>query len=397
MKRQMLGVLAGALALLLAACGGQAPQAPATEAPAAQPTAAPAAAATEAPAAAPTAAPAATAAPATAAPAAGGAAQQPATGGRIQTIISRGNVICGVNNNPLPGFATVDSAGNYTGFDVDFCKAVAAALFDDPSKVEYRPLSAQDRFTALQTGEIDVLIRNSTYTMGRDGSLGLEWMPITFYDGQGMMVRKDSGITTLEDMNGATICVQTGTTTELNLADQFRQRGLEFTPVVFPDGDATRTAYDAGQCDGFTTDKSGLVSSQTLLTNPADHIILDVTMSKEPLAPSVAHGDQQWGDAVRWIVFATFQAEESGITTANIGDFTNSDNPEIQRLLGLGDNKLGEGVGLPNDFVQRVIRAVGNYEEIYNRNLGPETPFNLPRGLNALYTDGGLLYSPPFR
>lgn len=382
MKRQMLVVMAGALAMLLAACGGQAPQAPATEAPAA---------------AAPTAAPAATAAPATAAPAAGGAAQQPATGGRIQTIISRGNLICGVNNNPLPGFATVDSAGVYTGFDVDFCKAVAAALFDDPEAVEYRPLSAQDRFTALQTGEIDVLIRNSTFTASRDGSLGLEWMPITFYDGQGMMVRKADNITSLEDLNGATICVQTGTTTELNLADQFRQRGLEFTPVVFPDGDATRTAYDAGQCDGFTTDKSGLVSSQTLLTNPDEHVILDVTMSKEPLGPSVAHGDQQWGDAVRWIVFATFQAEESDITSENIGDFLNSDNPEIQRLLGLGDNKLGEGFGLPNDFVQRVVRAVGNYEEIYNRNLGPDTPFNLPRGLNAQYTDGGLLYSPPFR
>lgn len=396
MKRQMLALLAGTLSLVLAACGGQAPQAPATEAPAAEAPAAPATAvpATEAPAApAPTAAPAATAAPAPA----GGTSAQPADGGRIQTIISRGTLICGVNNNPLPGFASVDSAGVYTGFDIDFCKAVAAALFDDPSKVEYRPLSAQDRFTALQTGEIDVLIRNSTFTLSRDGSLGLEWMPVTFYDGQGMMVRKDSGITTLEDMNGATICVQTGTTTELNLADQFRQRGLEFTPVVFQDGDGTRTAYDSGQCDGFTTDKSGLVSSLTLLTNPADHVILDVTMSKEPLGPSVAHGDQQWGDAVRWITYATFQAEEYGITSANIGDFTSSEVPEIQRFLGLGDNKLGEGVGLPNDFAQRVIRAVGNYGEIYNRNLGPDTPFNLPRGLNALYTEGGLLYSPPFR
>lgn len=396
MKRQMLALLAGTLSLVLAACGGQAPQAPATEAPAAEAPAAPATAvpATEAPAApAPTAAPVATAAPAPA----GGTSAQPAAGGRIQTIISRGSLICGVNNNPLPGFASVDSAGVYTGFDIDFCKAIAAALFDDPSKVEYRPLSAQDRFTALQTGEVDVLIRNSTFTLSRDGSLGLEWMPVTFYDGQGMMVRKDLGITTLEELDGATICVQTGTTTELNLADQFRQRNLEFTPVVFQDGDGTRTAYDSGQCDGFTTDKSGLVSSLTLLTNPADHVILDVTMSKEPLGPSVAHGDQQWGDAVRWITYATFQAEEYGITSANIGDFTASEVPEIQRFLGLGDNKLGEGVGLPNDFVQRVVRAVGNYEEIYNRNLGPDTPFNLPRGLNALYTNGGLLYSPPFR
>ncbi len=374
------------LALLLAACGGQAPQAPATEAPAAE------APATEAPA---TEAP---ATEATAAPApAGGTSNQPATGGRIQTILSRGNLICGVNNNPLPGFAAVDAAGVYTGFDIDFCKAVAAALFDDPDAVEYRPLSAQDRFTALQTGEVDVLIRNSTWTLSRDGDLGLEWMPTTFYDGQGMMVRADSGITSLEDMDGAAICVQTGTTTELNLADQFRARGLTFTPVVFPDGDGTRTAYDAGQCDGFTTDKSGLVSSLSLLTNPDEHIILDVTMSKEPLGPAVAQGDQQWGDAVRWIVFATFQAEEFGITSENLDEFVNSDVPDIQRFLGTGDNNLGAGIGLEADFVQRVIRGVGNYEEIYNRNLGPDTPFKLPRGLNALYTEGGILYSPPFR
>jgi general L-amino acid transport system substrate-binding protein len=390
MRRQMLILLAAGLALVLAACG-QAPQQAATEAPAApaQATEAPAAPApaTEAPA-----APAATAVPA---PAASDAAQ-PTTGGRIQTIISRGSVICGVNNNPLPGFATVDAAGVYTGFDVDFCRAVAAAVLDDPDAVEYRPLSAADRFTALQTGEIDVLIRNSTWTLSRDGSLALEWAPTTFYDGQGMMVRVDSGISTLEEMDGATICVQTGTTTELNLADQFRQRGLSFTPVVFPDGDATRSAYDAGQCDGFTTDKSGLVSSQTLLTNPADHTILEVTMSKEPLGPSVAHGDQQWGDAVRWITYATFQAEEFGITQANIGEFEASDNPDIRRFLGL-EGELGAGIGLPNDFASRVIAAVGNYEEIYNRHLGPDTPFNLPRGLNALYTDGGLLYSPPFR
>lgn len=371
MKRQMLGVLTGALALLLAACGGQQPQAATTQ---------------------PTATPAATTAPAPA----GGAAQQPATGGRIQTIISRGKLICGVNQS-LPGFGNVDSAGKFSGFDVDFCKAIAAAIFDNPDAVEYRPLTAQERFTALQTGEIDVLIRNSTFTLSRDGALGLEWMPVTFYDGQGMMVRKDSGIETLQDMDGATICVQTGTTTELNLADNFRQRNLAFTPVVFQENDQAVAAYDAGQCDGFTADRSALVSSLTKLSNPADHKILDVTMSKEPLAPVVAHGDQQWGDAVRWIVYATFQAEEFGITSQNLAQFTSSDVPEIQRFLGLGDNKLGEGIGLPNDFVQRIIRHVGNYEEIYNRNLGPDTPFNLPRGLNSLYTKGGLLYSPPFR
>jgi general L-amino acid transport system substrate-binding protein len=212
-----------------------------------------------------------------------------------------------------------------------------------------------------------------------------------------MLVRKDGKIKTLEDLNGATICVQSGTTTELNLADSFRARNLKYTPVVFPDNDQTIGAYDAGQCDGFTTDKSGIISSLSKLKNPADHQILEVTLSKEPLGPAVAQGDPQWADAVRWIVYATFQAEEFGITSKNLGDFTGSQVPEIQRFLGLGDNKLGDGIGLANDFVQRIIKAVGNYEEIYNRNLGPDTPFKLPRGLNVLYTKGGLLYSPPFR
>ncbi|HMQ29670.1 MAG TPA: amino acid ABC transporter substrate-binding protein [Chloroflexaceae bacterium] len=395
MKRQMLLVLAAAMALLLAACGGQQPQAPAAEAtaPAAAEATAPAAAeatappATEAATAAP--APAATAAPA------GGTAAQPATGGRIQTIISRGNLICGVNN-VLAGFGNVDQAGNYSGFDVDFCRAVAAALFDDPDAVEFRPLTAQERFTAVQTGEVDVLIRNTTWTLSRDTSVGLDFAPITFYDGQGMMVRQDSGINSLEDMDGARVCVQTGTTTELNLADNFRALGLDFEAVVFQEADATFQAYESGQCDGFTTDKSGLVSYQTRAANPADHQILDVTMSKEPLGPSVLQGDVQWADAVRWIVFATIQAEEYGITSENLGEFEASDVPDIRRFLG-AEGELGQGLGLANDFAARVIRHVGNYGEIYNRNLGPDTPFNLPRGQNALYTDGGLLYSPPFR
>jgi general L-amino acid transport system substrate-binding protein len=387
MRRHFLFVLIGVLALMLAACGGQAQQTPpepageeATEAPAA-------AEATEAPA--ETAAPAATSAPA------GGEAAQPATGGRIETILSRGNLICGVNA-VLPGFGNVDDAGEFSGFDVDFCRAVAAALFDDPTAVEFRQLTAQERFTAVQTGEVDVLIRNTTHTLSRDGDVGLDFSPITFYDGQGMMVRKDSGINSLEDMNGARICVQTGTTTELNLADNFRQRGLEFEAVVFEGADPTFAAYDSGQCDGFTTDKSGIVSYQTKAANPDDHKILDVTMSKEPLGPSVLQGDAQWADAVNWIVYATIQAEEFGITSENIGDFASSEDPNIRRFLGL-EGELGAGIGLPNDFAARVITHAGNYEEIYNRNLGPETPFDLPRGLNALYTDGGLLYSPPFR
>ncbi len=394
MKRQMLLVLAGAMALLLAACGGQQPQAPAeaTAPGAAEATAPAAAAATAAPA-----TQAATAAPAPAATAApaGGTAAQPTAGGRLQTIISRGNLICGVNN-VLPGFGNVDQAGNFSGFDVDFCRAVAAAIFDDPNAVEFRPLTAQERFTALQTGEVDVLIRNTTHTLSRDTSVGLDFAPITFYDGQGMMVRQDSGINSLADMDGARICVQTGTTTELNLADNFRALGLQFEAVVFQEADPTFQAYEAGQCDGFTTDKSGLVSYQTKAANPADHKILADTMSKEPLGPAVLQGDAQWADAVNWIVYATIQAEEYGITSENVDEFLNSDVPDIRRFLGT-EGELGQGLGLPNDFVARIIRHVGNYEEIYNRNLGPETPFNLPRGQNALYTEGGLLYSPPFR
>ncbi len=379
MRLKVLPALAtAALGLALTACGSQQSQAAVTPAPAES---APAAVAD-------------TAAPATEVPPASPAAQ-PSPGGRIQTIISRGNLICGVNG-VLPGFGNVDSSGNFSGFDVEFCRAIAAALFDDPTKVEYRPLNAQERFTALQSGEVDVLSRNTTQTLSRDGSVSLDFAPVTFYDGQGMMVRKDSGIETLEDMEGARICVQSGTTTELNLADQFRARNINFEAVIFQEADPTFQAYDSGQCDGFTTDKSGLVSYQTKATNPDDHMILDVTMSKEPLAPAVLQGDAQWADAVNWIVYATFDAEEFGITSENIGDFAASEDPNIRRFLGI-EGELGAGIGLPNDFAARVIKHVGNYEEIYNRNLGPETPFDLPRGLNSLYTEGGLLYSPPFR
>ncbi|MDQ4075983.1 MAG: amino acid ABC transporter substrate-binding protein [Chloroflexota bacterium] len=317
-------------------------------------------------------------------------------GGMLRTVQDRGNLICGVNST-LPGFGNVDAAGNYSGFDVDFCRAVAAAVLNDPNAVEFRPLNAQERFTAVQTGEVDLLIRNTTHTLSRDTSVGLDFAPTTFYDGQGMMVRADSGIETLEDLEGATVCVQTGTTTELNLESQFRARGIAYEPLVFQEADPTAQAYDEGQCDAFTTDKSGLVTTRTKLANPEEHVILDVTMSKEPLAPSYLQGDPQWGDIVNWVVWGTFQAEEFGITQENVEEMLDSEDPEIQRFLGQGDSSLGEEMGIENDFMVDVIRAVGNYEEIYNRNLGPETPFNLERGLNQLYTEGGLLYSPPFR
>jgi general L-amino acid transport system substrate-binding protein len=303
---------------------------------------------------------------------------------------------CG-GNQSVPGFGYLNPDTNeFEGFDIDFCRAVAAAVLGDANAVEVRPTTATERFPVLQTGEVDVLIRNTTWTISRDTSLGFDFAPTTFYDGQGMMVRSDSGIESLEDLAGGTICVQAGTTTERNLADVFRALNVEHEPVVFPDADTTREAYDSGQCDGFTTDKSGLVSQQILLSNPEEHVILDVTMSKEPLGPLVRHGDDNWFDVVKWTVNCTFEAEELGLTSENVEGALGGEDPVIQNLLGeVGD--LGQAMGLENDFCYQVISQVGNYGEIYNRNLGPDTPFNLPRGLNALYTEGGLIYSMPFR
>ncbi len=314
------------------------------------------------------------------------------TGTRLQTILDRGKLICGVNGG-LPGFSFLDEAtGQFTGFDADYCRAVAAALFNDPNAVEFRPLSAKERSTALQSGEIDVLIRNTTWTSSRDASWG-NFAPTIFYDGQGMMVRKDLGVTKLEDLEGASICVQTGTTTELNLTDKMRELGVDFTPVVFEDIDSTYAAYEEGRCDAVTSDRSQLAARRTVFKNPDDHVILDVVMSKEPLGPVVPHGDDQWFDVVKWVVFATIQAEEFGITSQNIDQFMDSDKPEIRRFLGL-EGDLGQQLGLSNDFAVRVIRHVGNYAEIFDRNL---TPLGLGRGVNTLWTEGGLLYSPPFR
>ena len=329
-----------------------------------------------------------------AAPAEAPAAQSAVS--RLQIVKDRGKLICGVNNQ-LPGFGYLQPDGSFAGFDVDFCKAVAAAVLGDPNAVEFRAASAQERFSLVATGEIDILFRNSTWTLTRDSAeVGMQFLHVNFYDGQGMMVRKSSGITSLEDMEGATVCVQSGTTTELNLADSFRALGISFTPVVFEDNDKTAGAYDEGRCDGFTTDKSGLVSSRTKLAVPEDHIILDVTMSKEPLAGAVAQGDPLWADAANWVVLGLINAEEYGITSANVDEMLNSTDPNVRRILGV-EGGLGSKLGLPDDFMVKVIRAVGNYGEIYDRNLGPDTPFALPRGLNSLYTDGGIQYAPPFR
>ncbi|MCB0113036.1 MAG: amino acid ABC transporter substrate-binding protein [Caldilineaceae bacterium] len=314
----------------------------------------------------------------------------------LQVIKDRGELICGVNNT-LRGFGYLDTDGSFSGFDVDFCKAVAAAVLGDAEAVQYRPLTAAERFTAVQTGEVDVLFRNTTWTLQRDGSnVGMEFMPTTFYDGQGMMVRGALNAETLEDLDGATICVQSGTTTELNLADNFRALGIDFEPVVFEDSAQALSAYDEGRCDGYTTDKSGLVSQRLDLTDPTEHVIMDVTMSKEPLAGAVRQGDPAWADAVRWVVFGLIEAEEYGVTSSNIDEMMGSEDPTVQRLLGVSGD-MGEQLGLDSDFMVRALQATGNFAEIYDRNLGPDTPFDLPRGLNKLYSEGGLLYSPPFR
>lgn len=328
-------------------------------------------------------------------PTAAGTAAPAVPGQTLQAVRDRDSLICGVNDT-LPGFGNVDSSGNFTGFDVDFCKAIAAAVLGDPNKVQYRPVSSQERFAAVQSGEIDVLIRNTTWTASREGSLGLDFAPTTFYDGQGMMVRASDNITSLEDMDGATVCVQSGSTTEQNLADAFRAINAEFEPAVFEENNQVAAAYDEGRCDGFTADKSALAATRLQLQNPDDNIILDVTMSKEPLAPSVLQGDPQWAHIVDWVVYATITAEELEITSANIDTFSSSEDPNIRRFIGV-EGELGAGFGLANDWTVTVIKAVGNYDEIYNRHLGPDTDLNIPRGQNALYTQGGLLYAPPFR
>jgi general L-amino acid transport system substrate-binding protein len=315
---------------------------------------------------------------------------------RLDSIKNSGQLICGVSGE-LPGFSFVDTNGKYTGIDVDVCRAIAAAIFDDPNAVEFRNLNAKERFTAVQTGEVDVLSRNTTFTLSRDTSVGMEFGPIVFYDGSGMMVRKSSGIKSLKDLQGKAICTQTGTTNEQNLADQMRKRGISYKPVVFEDINTAYATYAEGRCDGVTSDNSQLISRRTTLPNPEEHIILDEVLSQEPFAPAVASGDAKWADTVKWVVYSLIKAEELGINSQNVAQFANSTDPEIKRFLGT-EGDLGKGMGLTNDFATRIINHVGNYGEIYNRHLGPKTKLNLPRTRqNQLWTNGGLLYSPPFR
>jgi general L-amino acid transport system substrate-binding protein len=325
------------------------------------------------------------------------AAEEARAGATLDNVKSKGFVQCGVNVSGLPGFAEVDANNNWSGLDVDLCRAVAAALLGDATKVKYTPLNAKERFTALQSGEIDVLSRNTTWTSSRDSALGLDFPVVNYYDGQGFMAKKSLGVDSALKLDGAAVCVQTGTTTELNLADYFRANNMKYTPVVFENNDEVNKAYEAGRCDVLTTDQSGLYATRVKLANPDDHIVLPEVISKEPLGPAVRHGDNEWADVVRWTFFAMLQAEEFGINSANVEQVKGeSKNPDVQRFLGVIEEK-GKELGMPNDFAVQVITQVGNYGDSFDRNVGPKTPLKIQRGLNALWKNGGIMYNPPFR
>jgi general L-amino acid transport system substrate-binding protein len=319
-----------------------------------------------------------------------------ASAATLEDVKSKGFVQCGANASGLAGFATTNDKGEWNGFDVDYCRAYAAAIFGDPSKVKFTPLTAKERFTALQSGSVDVLVRNTTWTMSRDTQLGLNFTGVSYYDGQGFMVRKSLGITSALELSGASICVQTGTTTELNLSDFFRTNDMDINAVVFESANEAIQAYDAGRCDAFTTDASGLYAERLKLTNPDDSMILPEVISKEPLGPVVRQGDDEWFNLVKWVGYALVNAEELGVTQANVEEMKGSDNPEIKRLLGT-EGAYGEAIGVDNDWVVKVISGVGNYGEIFDRNIGPSTPLAIERGINALWTDGGLQYGIPVR
>ena len=321
----------------------------------------------------------------------------------LDQVKDRGELKCGISGR-LPGFSYLTPEGTYTGLDVDICRAVAAATLGDADKVDYTQLTAAQRFTALSSGEIDLLSRNTTATLSRDASNGngLAFAPVVFYDGQGVLVRQDSGVTTLEDLSGKSFCVGGGTTTERNLNDVMQARGIPFEPIKFETPQEREQAYLGGRCDAITADRSSLNSSRSGFEVPDEHIILDEVLSKEPLAPATVGGDDQWADAVRWVVYGLISAEEQGITQSNVADRVaaatsgaDQENVALRRFLGI-EGDLGSKLGLPNDFVVQAVGAVGNYGEIYDRHLGADMPTFIPRGLNNSYTEGGLHYAPPF-
>jgi len=319
-----------------------------------------------------------------------------ASAGTLDDIKAKGFVQCGVSTG-LAGFAAPDDKGEWAGFDVDYCRAVAAAVFGDPKAVKFTPTTSKERFTALQSGEVDLLARNTTWTFSRDVNLGFEFTGVNYYDGQGFMVPKSLGISSAKELDGASVCIQTGTTTELNLADYFRANNMKFESVVIETAEEGRQAYEAGRCDVYTTDQSGLYAQRSALPNPGDHVVLPEVISKEPLGPLVRHGDNNWGDVSRWVLNALVIAEELGITSENVtAEKSASNNPEVRRLLG-AEGDMGQQLGLGNDWAYNAIKLVGNYGEIFERNIGSGTPLAIERGLNALWTNGGILYAAPMR
>jgi general L-amino acid transport system substrate-binding protein len=313
----------------------------------------------------------------------------------LDAVKQRGQLVCGVNVG-LPGFSAADDKGVWSGLDVDYCRAMAAAVLGDAGKVRYVPTTTKERFTALQSGEIDVLARNTTWTLSRDSSQGMSFAGVNYYDGQGFIVKKAANLKTAKELGGATVCVQTGTTTELNLADFFRTNKLEYKPLVFEKLDEALRAYQADRCDAFTTDASGLYASRLQMANPDDHVVLPDIISKEPLGPAVRQGDMGWFTIARWIHFAMLNAEELGVTQANVDQMLGSAKPDVRRLLGK-EGDFGKGLGLDNAWAYRIVKQVGNYGEAFERNVGSGSRLKIDRGLNALWTKGGLQYAPPIR
>ena len=324
-------------------------------------------------------------------------ASQASAGSTLDAVKQKGFVQCGVAATGIPGFATVDDQNQWQGLDIDICRTVAAAIFADSTKVKFTPLSAKERFTALQSGEVDILARNATWSLLRDTALGLDFPVVNYYDGQGFMVKRSLGVTSATQLDGATFCIQSGTLTELTLADFASSHGIKYKSVVFENNDEVNNAYMAGRCDVLTTDQSALYAARVKLPDPDQNVVLPEIVTKEPLAPAVRHGDNEWADVVRWSYYAMVQGEEFGLTSANVDQIkASTDNPDIKRFLGVTD-ELGKAMGVPNDFAYQVVKQVGNYGESFERNVGAGSPLKIARGLNALWKDQGLQYSPPFR
>ena len=317
-------------------------------------------------------------------------------GATLDAVQKKGFVQCGISD-VLPGFSFADAKGQYQGLDVDVCRAVAAALFGDASKVKYSPLTAKERFTALQSGEVDMLSRNTTWTSSRDAAMGLNFTGVTYYDGQGFLVNKELGVKSAKELDGATVCIQAGTTTELNLSDYFRANGHNYTPITYDTSDESAKSLESGRCDVLTSDQSQLYAQRIKLAKPDDYVVLPEVISKEPLGPAVRQGDEEWFDIVRWTLFAMLNAEELGVTSANVEEKAKSTkNPDVARLLG-AEGEYGKDLKLPEDWAVQIIKQVGNYGEIFDRNVGAGSELKIERGLNALWNNGGVQYAPPVR